>query len=127
MVLNDDGSFTFAGYSSSFVSGDVTDGTNGGFDYWLVTMSALTLSSEENTLDTTFSVFPNPALDVLQLSAKDMIVDTIKIYSTKGILVQTIEGFSGTATIDVSQLSAGVYFLQITAETKTVTKKFIKE
>lgn len=127
MVLNDDGSFTFAGYSSSFVSGDVTDGTNGGFDYWLVTMSALTLSSEENTLDTTFSVFPNPALDVLQLSAKDMIVDTIKIYSTKGILVQTIEGFSGTATIDVSQLSAGVYFLQITAENKTVTKKFIKE
>ena len=50
-------------------------------------------------------------------------IENVKIYSTQGFLVKEVYSKS----IDVSQLSAGMYFAQITLNGKSFTKKFIKE
>lgn len=69
-----------------------------------------------------FKLFPNPAKNILNIQSKENI-ENVKIYSTQGILVK--EGSS--KTIDVSQLSVGMYFLRVTIGDKRFTKKFIKE
>jgi type IX secretion system substrate protein len=68
------------------------------------------------------TLYPNPAQDILNIKTQELI-KVIKIYSLQGSLVQ--EGSS--ASIDVSKLNAGLFFVQITFEGKTVAKKFIKE
>lgn len=68
------------------------------------------------------TLYPNPAQDILNIKTQELI-KVIKIYSMQGSLVQ--EGSS--ASIDVSQLNAGLYFVQLSIEGNTITKKFIKE
>lgn len=69
-----------------------------------------------------FQLFPNPAGNLLKVQSKENI-ENVKIYSAQGFFVK--EGTS--KTIDVSQLSSGMYFAQITSNGKSFTKKFIKE
>jgi hypothetical protein len=69
-----------------------------------------------------FQLFPNPAENMLNIQSTENI-ENVKIYSTQGFLVKEVYSKS----IDVSQLSAGMYFAQITLNGKSFTKKFIKE
>ncbi|MCB0744691.1 MAG: T9SS type A sorting domain-containing protein [Ignavibacteriae bacterium] len=48
--------------------------------------------------------------------------ENVKIYSPQGILVKE----SATNIFDVSQFSAGIYFVEITVDGRRATKKFIK-
>jgi hypothetical protein len=125
--VNPDNTLSLGAHSSSDMSGEVTDASNRGFDYWLVEMSGFVLSSEVNTLINHILIYPNPAKNTLLFSVREPNIDSVKIYSTQGELVKTIDGFIGDKTIDSSQLSAGVYFLQIAGDNKVVPKKFIKE
>jgi Leucine-rich repeat (LRR) protein len=69
----------------------------------------------------TFTMFPNPAQNVLNIESKKMI-ENVKIYSLQGQLIK--EG--NNTTVDVSDLSYGLYFVQVSIEGITLTKKFIK-
>ncbi|PVW14299.1 T9SS type A sorting domain-containing protein [Marixanthomonas spongiae] len=62
-----------------------------------------------------------------QLNANNQQIDQVKVFSVKGDLVQQIEGFETSKTIDVSQLSSGMYYVQFTAGKQIATKKFVKE
>lgn len=79
------------------------------------------LGTEDFTL-ADFQLFPNPTGNLLNIQSKENI-ESVKIYSTQGILVKEVS----SKTIDVSQLTAGLYFIQLTANAKFLTKKFIKE
>ena len=73
-----------------------------------------------------FTLYPNPAQKTLQLqSNSDSTIDQITITDLSGkvILVQT----QNTTTVNVEQLSNGMYFLEIQSGDQKVTKKFIKE
>lgn len=80
--------------------------------------------------DNAFSIHPNPAKNELFINStnnKEKL--TLKIFSIAGKLLstQTLEAAAQTA-IDVSQLSSGIYFLNIEAENgNTVVKKFAKQ
>ena len=76
----------------------------------------------EDFTKTDFQLFPNPAGNLLNIESRENI-ENVKIYSSQGILLKEV--FS--KSIDVSQLSAGMYFAQITFAGKTFTKKFIKQ
>jgi hypothetical protein len=65
----------------------------------------------------TFSVYPNPALDVLHIEATEAVI--VKIYSTGGRLVKE----ATTNKIDVSTLSKGTYFVEVNG----VKALFVKE
>lgn len=73
-----------------------------------------------------FSLYPNPANDVLHISAEGNI-DTIKIYNTLGQLVVTQTVNEATTTIDIATLSKGVYLVHIVSGAKESALKFIKE
>ncbi|GGX14403.1 hypothetical protein GCM10007384_14960 [Aquimarina muelleri] len=80
-----------------------------------------------------FTVYPNPAKDLLNLeitniksssriSIKDMNGRTLEI-----IELQTTPESAVRKTIDISKLSTGIYFVQVTTGTKTLTQKiFVK-
>ena len=63
-----------------------------------------------------FSVYPNPARDVVQLDMNEMTLDAVmSIYDASGRLMwsRTAERWTGTFTVDVSNWSAGTYHVQV--------------
>jgi len=68
-----------------------------------------------------FSLYPNPSQDEIHIQSKEKI-DLIKIYSVQGVFLK--ESFS--SSIDVSELSNGLYFAKVYINGKRFTKKFIK-
>ncbi|WP_299149184.1 T9SS type A sorting domain-containing protein [uncultured Dokdonia sp.] len=84
-----------------------------------------TLSTESNTING-FSMFPNPAADVLNVTAASTI-SSVKVMNLLGQVVvnQRIDALSDA--INVSDLKSGAYLVQVTAEGQTGTYKFIKQ
>lgn len=68
-----------------------------------------------------FQLFPNPTQNMLNIQST-IPFENVKIYSPQGILVKE----SATNIFDVSQLSAGIYFVEVTVDGRRATKKFIK-
>jgi hypothetical protein len=71
-------------------------------------------------------VYPNPVKDVLNISF-DTAITTVAIYNMIGQQVMARMLNSNEATLDVSALSPGTYFVQVHADTKAKTLKIIKE
>ncbi len=71
--------------------------------------------------DTDFQLFPNPTKNTLNIQSK-FPIENVEIYSPQGVLIN--EYISNT--IDVSQLSTGIYFVEVTVDGNSATKKFIK-
>ena len=71
--------------------------------------AAARMSSDDNP-KTNLVVYPNPVSDILQMSSESTI-DTYKIMNIQGAELK--EGKPIENTIDVSNLSSGLYFLQV--------------
>jgi len=90
------------------------------------------LSVEEETLDATFSIHPNPNNGEMTINAKDIQSSdvTIAIYTIEGRKITTIEqqNVQPSFTLDLKQkLQTGIYFMRFKTETTTTTKKIIIE
>lgn len=83
------------------------------------------LSAETNSLDG-FSMFPNPATNVLNVTAASTI-SSVKVYNLLGQVVVNKGVNALSDAIDVSNLKTGAYLVQVTAEGQTGTYKFIKQ
>ena len=70
-------------------------------------------------------VYPNPSNDYLTISAMTSDLVSISIVSITGEVVRTIS--SNNNTINISDLSNGVYILHIQSEDGMALRKFIKE
>ena len=68
-----------------------------------------------------FKLYPNPAQDDLNSESQEPI-DFARIYSLNGILLKE----ATNSLINVSELPAGLYFVQIIVGANSVTKKFVK-
>jgi len=82
-----------------------------------------TTASTDDVLASQFSVYPNPASSVVNISS-EVELSSVALYSTLGSLVYSS---SSTDSVDVSGLTKGVYFLKVTADGATATKKLIVE
>ena len=85
------------------------------------------LGSGEFNLNATVKAYPNPIKDLLTVSS-DMEITAISFYTLLGqeVLIKTLN--SNEATIDVSGLTPGTYFLKATtAAGLTLNKKLLKE
>jgi hypothetical protein len=80
--------------------------------------SALGLNDFDNI---SFKLFPNPTNNTLNIQSKTPI-EKVKIYSPQGVLINEYS----SNIIDVSQLSAGIYFVEVTVDGENAIKKFIK-
>lgn len=87
-------------------------------------ISEVSIEGEKNNLDNSISVFPNPTTDYLFFS-KDISNSNVTIYNATGNVVignQNIEN-----NINVSKLSAGIYFVSIENNSNKTIKRFVKK
>ena len=70
-------------------------------------------------------LYPNPAKNVLELSS-NLVIDRILITDINGRQLSSIEISAIDYSLDISELSKGVYFLEVQTGALKSTKKFIK-
>ncbi|MDC1534103.1 T9SS type A sorting domain-containing protein [Polaribacter sp.] len=73
----------------------------------------------------TLNMYPNPASDVLNISAQNTI-NTVEIYNVLGQKVIRMNVEDTSAEINVSNLNAGIYLIKYEINNRTSTKKFVK-
>jgi len=84
--------------------------------------------SVNNVLSSNFSVYPNPAKDVVTINSDEhYLINQVVIYDTAGKKLTTqIFDRSSTIQLDVNQLASGVYLLHIESNEGLAVKKLIK-
>ena len=83
----------------------------------------LDLSINDNDL-ASITIHPNPSSNHISISSNNIIINSITIYSLTGKKI--IENSKGLNSINVSNLSKGMYFIEITSSEGKTVKKFIK-
>lgn len=84
-----------------------------------------TLTNDSFNLDEDITVFPNPVTDILNLICKDEIKE-IKIFDLQNKVI-SIKNKVSNNSIDLNELQAGLYVVQIRTDNTTTFKKFIKK
>lgn len=90
------------------------------------------LSVDDNTLNRNISIYPNPTNAIITLQTNvASTIDTVTIIDLNGRILReynNIEFIESEKRFDVSQLSAGLYFMNITGKDgQSVLKQFIKQ
>ena len=97
-------------------------------DFSLVgSASGTGLGIDSRDFENNVFIYPNPASSILNFIVKNNItISTITINDISGKEIYKA-GNAINNSIDVSNLSSGVYFVTFTSESNSITKKFIKE
>lgn len=86
-----------------------------------------TLGKSDFEFSNYFSIYPNPANEVLNISTKkDIEIHSIAVYNILGQLIIALPNIKDTSKIDVSNLRTGNYFLKIKSDKGSSSIKFIK-
>lgn len=86
--------------------------------------TALTLDLVQQLVKLNILLYPNPASDVVHIETNEgIIITSIKLYDVSGQIINV--GLSNENTLDVSNLSDGIYLLNIFSQNGAVTKKLI--
>ena len=110
------------GYTGTFVQGDdeePTDNYYQGFTFELNDLFEGVGVPEVENHNTHMSVYPNPATDQIGIVLSQNA--DIVIYNIMGQVVMTAEGHAGANTLNISNLTSGIYFVNAGNE----TQKFI--
>ncbi|MBK6953488.1 MAG: T9SS type A sorting domain-containing protein [Crocinitomicaceae bacterium] len=83
------------------------------------------LGSEE-MVNTTFSVYPNPANNVLTITTAGT-SESINIFNAAGQVVFSVNNPATTVTVDVATLPAGIYVIQVTTDGVISQEKLVVE
>jgi hypothetical protein len=90
--------------------------------------SEIRTANIDNNSATTVSVWPNPATDVIHVQTNNETYSIARIYNQSGALIGETKIQAGVNTINVSNLSFGVYIINIkAADGQSYNKKFIKQ
>ncbi len=107
-----------------FVTNGGPTGANGNA-IWLDALTINRVLSTDAFFKSNFSVYPNPAKNVLNISNNSNIeIDTIQVTDINARVVKEIKG--NTSQINIGELHTGVYFLKIATPEGTGTTKIIK-
>lgn len=75
-----------------------------------------------------YAVGPNPATDVVNVSAKNNnTINTVEITDVNGRVVKNVTVNATTSQINVADLNSGVYFLKASSENGVGTSKIVKK
>ena len=94
-------------------------------DDFKVTTTGLS-NSDFNT--SKFSVYPNPANNVVTITnTQSILVSEVAITDVNGRTIKTIKVDNlSEVELNVSELTSGIYFMNLTTDTGKVVKKFVK-
>ena len=84
-------------------------------------------ASSDSFITNSISVYPNPATSIVNLSSKDSLTfENVTIVDVNGRSVKTFVVNQTQTKINVSDLTSGIYFLNIETNEGSTVKKFIK-
>ncbi len=92
-----------------------------GFD---LTYRNIELSISENKA-VAFKIYPNPVSETLFITSENNTIEKLNVYSINGKLILSEK--EDTNQLDVSALSKGLYFVEITSENGVAVQKFVKQ
>lgn len=97
---------------------------NVGYELWRMTSTGI---AERVKYDAKIALFPNPTQDILNIENQDEEpFNKYNLYDLKGVLIKT-NTFSGkNLNINIQDLPASTYFLELVSDKKRAVKKFIK-
>ena len=99
---------------------------NFGYDETIPFCIGETGLNEVANLQETWSLYPNPANEMVQFGfEKDNELKEILIYTALGNVVKMTSTTGATATVDVSDLASGVYFVTLKSAKGTSTKQLV--
>jgi hypothetical protein len=85
-------------------------------------------SIAENPTPTSFTMFPNPASDILNInSISDVSNTTLEILNAVGQVVKTDRIIDSNLTVSLKDFSAGIYFVKLSNEKGQTVSKLIVE
>ncbi len=85
-----------------------------------------TLNVDSQTFNNNINIYPNPTTDLLNFDITgNILLDKVEIYDTIGKRVLSSQ--INNNSVDVSELTAGVYFVKIYSGENQTTKKIIKK
>ena len=95
----------------------------------IATLTFSTLGTETYTLDNSFGVSPNPTTGIISLkNPANFAIQTIRLFDNQAKLIKTWnytdENLSSN-TLDLSDLTKGIYYLEVTADKDKSVKKII--
>jgi len=94
-----------------------------GIAYFILRFIATDPSSINEVLANSISIYPNPTKGEIRIESGELRVEKVEILDITGRIVLT----SHETTLNISQLSAGTYFVKLKTDKGELTKKVIKE
>lgn len=99
--------------------------SNDAFILFLDDISVSAGTSIESVNSTSFSIYPNPVKDVLNVDAEGY--NNIQIVNILGQVVYTNALTGNHTQVDVQSFNNGVYFVRLSGENGVRTQKFVKK
>ena len=92
----------------------------------IATQTLTNEAGNRNSLENAaFNIFPNPVERMLNISGSE--TAEIRLFSLSGKLLRNEDYYGTPLSMDVSDLDTGIYLIRISGETKSFTKKIIKQ
>ncbi|MEO8211352.1 MAG: T9SS type A sorting domain-containing protein [bacterium] len=82
---------------------------------------------DENEFNNSISIYPNPVSNTLYLLSPELNINKINIFNSTGSCIYSDEIKNVNSEINVSNLSKGIYFLELITENGNIYKKVVKE
>lgn len=97
-------------------------------DFLLVDFTSGLDGISSNELSQHISLTPNPADSYIELSVSNHIeVKEAAVFNAFGQLIRTVQLTDNHARLDLSNMASGLYFVRLSNDHATATKKFIKK
>jgi hypothetical protein len=72
-------------------------------------------------------IYPNPTNDKIALSWHEQLkINALKLYDASGKLISEVSNLGNTHVFDMSQLSAGLYYMEFVGADKVFVSKIVK-
>ena len=94
---------------------------------WIASSSAENLLSFGSTDGLPISIYPNSTHDLIYITANGYEIKSIEILNLSGQRVMTKSFSKNQKSLNISELSAGIYFIQVELTKEMFIKKIIKE
>lgn len=90
------------------------------------TLTLNTLGTEDFSTNNYFQIYPNPSSDFITIQFENSEKEEIQIYNFMGELVKKAT-VSNNHTLNISELSSGIYLIHLIKSNQLLTHKFVKQ
>ncbi|MFP4557703.1 MAG: DUF5689 domain-containing protein [Bacteroidales bacterium] len=80
------------------------------------------ISNVDETLNSSFAVYPNPAKHNLNITGKS-VINSVRVFSITGQLVKEVNVNKTSANISIEDLNSGLYIVQVVTNAGTTSQK----